>query len=89
MTASKLQERFSWKALDFAFPDERTRQVALQTGGFIPENNLPVGIELWGDKLFVTVPRWRAGRPPATPARRARRQPGGPSSACTAAAYLP
>ncbi|XP_034254605.1 protein yellow-like [Thrips palmi] len=61
--ASKLQERFSWKSLDFAFPDERTRQLALQTGGFIPENNLPVGIELWGDKLFVTVPRWRAGIP--------------------------
>ncbi|XP_052131309.1 protein yellow-like isoform X2 [Frankliniella occidentalis] len=60
---SKLQERFSWRSLDFAFPDERSRQVALQTGGFIPENNLPVGIEVWGDKLFVTVPRWRAGIP--------------------------
>ncbi|KAK3921376.1 Protein yellow [Frankliniella fusca] len=61
--ASKLQERFSWRQLDFAFPDERSRQVALQTGGFIPENNLPVGIEVWRDKLFVTVPRWRAGIP--------------------------
>ncbi|KAJ1524729.1 hypothetical protein ONE63_009612 [Megalurothrips usitatus] len=61
--ASKLQERFSWRSLDFAFPDERSRQVALTTGGFIPENNLPVGIEVWGDKLFVTVPRWRAGIP--------------------------
>jgi len=60
--ASKLTERFNWRSLDYAFPDEKTRQIALQTGGFVPENNLPVGIEVWGDKLFVTVPRWRNGK---------------------------
>lgn len=29
----------------------------------IPENALPVGIELWGDKMFVSVPRWMPGIP--------------------------
>ncbi|XP_049808262.1 protein yellow-like [Schistocerca nitens] len=59
----KLVERFAWRQLDFAYPDAQSRQNALRTGDFIPENNLPVGIEVWGDKLFVTVPRWRQGIP--------------------------
>lgn len=58
----KLQEEFSWKILDYAYPDENQRLRAILTGRFIPENNLPVGIEIWRDKLFVTVPRWRPGK---------------------------
>ncbi|GLH04329.1 Protein yellow [Gryllus bimaculatus] len=63
--AQKLAERFAWRALDWAYPTEGARQQALRSGDFIPENNLPVGIEVWGDKLFVTVPRWRQGIPAA------------------------
>lgn len=59
--ASKLQERFSWTQLDFAFPNQRMKQQALQSGDYAPQNALPVGIEHWGHKLFVTVPRWRNG----------------------------
>lgn len=57
----KLQEHFEWNALDFEYPSEQARVQALKTGRYIPENNLPVGIELWGDKIFVTVPRWKQG----------------------------
>lgn len=56
-----LLERYSWKILDFAYPDEASRKLALSMGEFIPENALPVGIEIWRNKLFVTVPRWRNG----------------------------
>lgn len=59
--ASKLEERYSWNVLDFAFPDEISRQEALASGAFVPENNLPVGLEIWNNKVFVTVPRWRSG----------------------------
>lgn len=59
---SKLQEQYYWKALDFAYPSEQARLKAIQTKRFIPENNLPVGIEVWNDKLFVTVPRWKSGK---------------------------
>lgn len=56
-----LLERFAWKKMDFAYPDERSRQLAIETGEYVPENSLPVGIEVWRNKLFVTVPRWRDG----------------------------
>lgn len=57
-----LFERFWWRELDFAYPSDGVRQSALATQRFVPENNLPVGIEVWNDKVFVTVPRWRQGK---------------------------
>ncbi|XP_055684674.1 protein yellow [Lutzomyia longipalpis] len=60
---SKLQEVFSWKELDFVFPNEQLKQRALARGDYIPRNGLPVGIEHWGNKLFVSVPRWKDGIP--------------------------
>lgn len=60
-SAVKLQEQYKWKVLDYAFPSENEKIDALRSGRFIPENNLPVGIEVWKDKLFVTVPRWKPG----------------------------
>ncbi|CAG9838937.1 unnamed protein product [Diabrotica balteata] len=59
----KLQEHFQWNILDYEFPTEAIRRNALLTGRFKPENNLPVGIEIWQDKLFVSVPRWKEGIP--------------------------
>ncbi|XP_066583841.1 protein yellow-like [Prorops nasuta] len=58
-----LLERFAWNILDFAYPDEYSRQDAITKGEYVPENALPVGIEIWQNKLFVTVPRWRNGIP--------------------------
>lgn len=56
-----LWERFTWKTMDFAYPDQRSRNLAIANGEYVPENSLPVGIEIWRNKLFVTVPRWRDG----------------------------
>lgn len=56
-----LLERFAWQKLDFSYPDERSRQLAIASGEYVPENALPVGIEIWRNKLFVTIPRWRNG----------------------------
>ncbi|KAF2895892.1 hypothetical protein ILUMI_10288 [Ignelater luminosus] len=55
--AAKLDEVFRWNELQFAWPNEETRQNFLRTGDYIPANNLPLGIGRWKDKLFVTVPR--------------------------------
>lgn len=57
-----LLERFSWRILDFAYPDELSRQLAIAKGQYVPENALPVGIEIWKNKLFVSVPRWKEGK---------------------------
>lgn len=58
----KLQERYNWRQLDWVFPNQQTRDRAIASGDYIPTNGLPVGIERWQNKLFVTVPRWRNGQ---------------------------
>ena len=58
----KLQERYSWQQLDFVFPNQRLKQQALARGDYVPTNGLPVGIERWENKLFVSVPRWKDGK---------------------------
>lgn len=55
--AKKLEERFSWKELDFAWPSEEAKQEAIKSGKYIESHNLPLGLEVWKDKLFITVPR--------------------------------
>ncbi|KAG8327163.1 hypothetical protein J6590_024547 [Homalodisca vitripennis] len=59
----KFREVFSWNQIDFAFPTEEDRQAAIADESFIPENNLPLGIEVWKDRVFISVPRWKVGVP--------------------------
>ncbi|KAK4875347.1 hypothetical protein RN001_011769 [Aquatica leii] len=59
--AAQLQEVFRWKDLEFAWPSDRIKQEAIQSRNYISANNLPLGLARWRDKLFVTVPRWKAG----------------------------
>lgn len=42
----KFREVFQWNQVDFAFPSQRARQTAISNKTFIPENNLPLGIEV-------------------------------------------
>lgn len=57
----KLNELYRWSSLDYTFASDEHKNYAIQRGEFVPENNLPVGIEVWKNKLFVTVPRWDNG----------------------------
>jgi hypothetical protein len=57
----KLQERYNWRQLDWVFPNPALRERLIASGDYIPRNGLPVGIERWQNKLFVSVPRWRNG----------------------------
>ncbi|GLV44411.1 yellow-c [Carabus blaptoides fortunei] len=59
--AGELDEVFAWKELDFAWPSPQVKEKALESKEYIPSNNLPLGLDRWNDKLFVTVPRWKAG----------------------------
>jgi hypothetical protein len=54
---------FEWKQLDFAYPNSSAREAAIKSRSFIPSHNVPVGLEVWKNKLFVTVPRWKPGVP--------------------------
>lgn len=58
----KLQERFKWSVIDYAFISNVDKFEAIASGRYIPANNYPLGIEVWKDKLFITVPRWQPGK---------------------------
>lgn len=53
----KLEQRYKWKNLKYAWPSDEAEQAAISSGQYKPDNNLPLGIELWRNKFFVTVPR--------------------------------
>lgn len=53
----QLNDVFEWKELNFVWPSEEAKSNALKNGDYIPDNNLPLGLARWKDKLFVTVPR--------------------------------
>lgn len=56
-----LRVAYEWKQVDYEFPTQEARQEAIDSKEFIPENNLPLGLEVYGDRIFVTVPRWKSG----------------------------
>ncbi|EDV33694.2 uncharacterized protein Dana_GF20006 [Drosophila ananassae] len=60
---SQLEIVNEWKYLDFVYPTFVDRQKAIQNGDFIPKNNVPLGIDYFPNRLFITTPRWKNGVP--------------------------
>jgi hypothetical protein len=54
---------YQWKQIDFEYPNIGERQAAITNGNFIQENVIPVGLEVYKDRLFLTLPRWKKGVP--------------------------
>lgn len=54
---------YQWNLLDFEYPSEAERSEAISSEAFIKENNLPLGIDVWKDRIFVSMPRWKSGVP--------------------------
>lgn len=57
-----------WRTLDFAFPGEDVKQLAVQAGNYIPENCVPIDVDVdYQDtspsRIFVTIPRFVTGIP--------------------------
>ncbi|KAM7341335.1 L-dopachrome tautomerase yellow-h [Cochliomyia hominivorax] len=52
-----------WKYLDFEYLTYEARKRAIENGDFIPENNLPLGIDYYENRIFITTPRWKDGVP--------------------------
>lgn len=44
-----LHLKVGWKQLDFQFPNTTERQKAIQEGRFIPENCLPLDVDVHND----------------------------------------
>nr|ATU82719.1 venom major-royal-jelly/yellow-like protein 1 [Pristhesancus plagipennis] len=62
-TGTGFQEVFGWSQVDFTFQSEATRQNAIRSGDYIPESNLPLGMEVYKGRVFITLPRWKKGIP--------------------------
>lgn len=56
--AAKLEEKFKWKEVSYAWPSDAAKEEAITSGRYKPENNLILGLDVWKDKLFITVPRY-------------------------------
>lgn len=54
---------YEWRQLDFSYHTLLDRQRAISSGEFVPNNNLPLGVDRWRNRLFVTMPRWKNGVP--------------------------
>lgn len=59
----ELTERYSWNVIDFQFDTPESRLNAVESKEFIPERCVPSGIEIWKDKVFISIPRYKAGVP--------------------------
>lgn len=58
-----LRVAYQWKQMDFNYPSAAARANAIASGAFIPENVIPVGLEVYKTRLFMTLPRWKTGVP--------------------------
>lgn len=59
----RLRELYKWKTVDYEYPDKATRDQAIKNKDYDPNNNLPLGVEAYGDRIFVSIPRWKPGVP--------------------------
>ena len=58
-----LKVAYQWKQVDYEFTDAAARKQAIESKEFIPENVIPVGLEVYKNRLFITLPRWKTGVP--------------------------
>lgn len=58
----KLDQKYAWQQLEYAWPSEAVKQQAIESGRYKIEDNLPLGLDVWQDKLFITVPRYKLCR---------------------------
>lgn len=61
--ASTFEEVIQWKQIDLEYPTKKARDAAIKSGRFIAENNLPLGLQVFRSKIFVTLPKWKEGVP--------------------------
>lgn len=53
-----MEQKYRWKEVSYAWPSEAAKDDAISSGRYKIENNLPLGLDVWKDKLFITVPRY-------------------------------
>lgn len=59
--AATPQLKFAWKTVDFTWASPVEKENAIKENRYVPENNLPIGMARWKNKVFVTIPKWKNG----------------------------
>ncbi|XP_076684761.1 yellow-h isoform X2 [Andrena cerasifolii] len=54
---------YAWSTMDFTYDSVEARDSAIYDGDFIAENSVPLGLDVWRDKVFITLPKWKNGIP--------------------------
>ncbi|XP_068631709.1 dopaminechrome tautomerase-like [Battus philenor] len=63
MRSPALNTLYRWKQIDFEYPSELEKMTAIANGEFNQINVIPLGIERWKDRIFISTPRWKKGTP--------------------------
>lgn len=58
-----LRVAYQWNEIDFEYRNARDREEAINDKSFIPGHVVPVGLEVYKTRLFITLPRWKSGVP--------------------------
>ncbi|XP_060535472.1 protein yellow-like [Cylas formicarius] len=61
--AEKFKVVRQWTHLNYTWRSQAEYKDALKTGRYVPQNNAPVGIKIYGNTLYVSVPKYRKGVP--------------------------
>lgn len=54
---------YSWPSIDYTWPSDSVKEEYIQHGKFVVSNNVPSGVRVFKDEVYVTVPRWFSGVP--------------------------
>lgn len=62
-----LRTIYSWKTLEFLFPNEFVKEAAIRNGSYVAGAGVPIDVDVYkggsGSKVFVTIPRFQKGVP--------------------------
>ncbi|XP_003708508.3 yellow-e3 [Megachile rotundata] len=67
MAQINLRTIYSWKTLEFLFPNEFVKEVAIRSGSYVAGVGVPIDVDVYNggldSKVFVTIPRFQKGVP--------------------------
>ena len=64
ISANNMTPAFVFDQIDFEFPSDSIKQAATDSGAYTVGNSNPFAIDVWSNKLFITIPRWLNGSGP-------------------------
>ncbi|GLH04183.1 Protein yellow, partial [Gryllus bimaculatus] len=64
---TRLQELYTWRGVDFQFPNAAVRAAAIRSGAYVEGSAVPLDVDVYqgesGQRVFVTLPRLNPGTP--------------------------